>query len=296
MNKHAYCILAHTDEYCLMRLIEAIDDSRNEIFVHIDKKSQLQQSEFSAKHTIIHFVPKDRRHDVRWGTYSQIETEFEILSFAKEHGDYEYYHLISGQDLPLHSQNYIHEYFARLPVGTNLIGFKDSKLLDKINVKKRIVPFHFFKNYYRNKNKFVQYSCRFFEEIMNHIQLCLGLKINYSVKYRKGCNWVSLHSDFVKYVISKKDYIDNILEKSIICDELFLQTLIYNSDFKDSVLDYQDEYNGCMRAIDWSRGNPYIWRISDFNQLINSNALFARKFSSQTDKGIIDKIVANTLV
>jgi len=279
-----------------MRLIEAIDDSRNEIFVHIDKKSQLRQNEFYTKHTMIHFVPDDKRHDIRWGTYSQIEAEFEILSFAKEHGDYAYYHLISGQDLPLHSQNYIHEYFTRLPVGTNLIGFNDYKFMNRINVKKRIVPFHFFKNNYRNSSKLIQYSSRIFEEVMNHIQLCIGLKINYTVEYRKGCNWVSLHSDFVKYVISKKDYVDKILGKSIICDELFIQTLIYNSDFKDSVLDYQDEYNGCMRAIDWNRGNPYVWRISDFNQLINSNALFARKFSSKIDKDIIDKIVANTLV
>ena len=34
-----------------------------------------------------------------------------------------------------------------------------------------------------------------------------------------------------------------------------------------------------MRAIDWTRGSPYEWKVSDFDELINSNKLFARKFT-----------------
>ena len=28
-------------------------------------------------------------------------------------------------------------------------------------------------------------------------------------------------------------------------------------------------------------GNPYIWQLKDYDELINSNMLFARKFSSE---------------
>ena len=50
------------------------------------------------------------RVDVRWGNVSLIQAEMNLFELASlvEHA---YYHLISGIDLPLHSQNYIHKYF-----------------------------------------------------------------------------------------------------------------------------------------------------------------------------------------
>ena len=36
--KHAYLILAHHEYPILDRLIQAIDDARNTIFIHFDKK------------------------------------------------------------------------------------------------------------------------------------------------------------------------------------------------------------------------------------------------------------------
>lgn len=34
-------------------------------------------------------------------------------------------------------------------------------------------------------------------------------------------------------------------------DEFFIQTLCWNSRFRNSVYDLNDEYNGCQRLIDW---------------------------------------------
>ena len=38
--KHAYLIMAHNEFGILERIIKLIDDERNELFIHIDKKSQ----------------------------------------------------------------------------------------------------------------------------------------------------------------------------------------------------------------------------------------------------------------
>lgn len=38
MNKHAYCIIAHNDKFCLETLLNLLDDKRNDIFLLIDKK------------------------------------------------------------------------------------------------------------------------------------------------------------------------------------------------------------------------------------------------------------------
>lgn len=39
MNKHAYCIMAHGNWQQLQLLINALDDVRNDIYLHVDKKA-----------------------------------------------------------------------------------------------------------------------------------------------------------------------------------------------------------------------------------------------------------------
>lgn len=39
MSRHAYCIIAHNDSYCLQTLVNLIDDDRNDIFIVSDKKA-----------------------------------------------------------------------------------------------------------------------------------------------------------------------------------------------------------------------------------------------------------------
>lgn len=81
-------------------------------------------------------------------------------------------------------------------------------------------------------------------------------------------------------------------------DELFVQTILYNSNFKNKL--YTNEENGYdnMRKILWENnnsGSPYVWKNEDFNNLANSRALFARKFDSQIDNEIIN-LIANYVV
>ena len=39
MNKHAYLIIAHTDFHQLLQLVKQLDDVRNDIYIHIDRKA-----------------------------------------------------------------------------------------------------------------------------------------------------------------------------------------------------------------------------------------------------------------
>lgn len=65
-----------------------------------------------------------------------------------------------------------------------------------------------------------------------------------------------------------------------------------NSPFKDNIYYEQldGDYHAIMRKIDWNRGKPYVWLIQDYDELINSEFLFARKFSVAVDESIVDKI------
>lgn len=61
------------------------------------------------------------------GRFSQIECELRLLE-ASIPGHYDYYHLMSGADLPLQSQDVIHTYFERYQ-GTEFVHF-DAKSVD----------------------------------------------------------------------------------------------------------------------------------------------------------------------
>ena len=45
--KHAYLIMAHNEWEMLRALLEALDDSRNDIYLHIDKKAVLSQQDLN---------------------------------------------------------------------------------------------------------------------------------------------------------------------------------------------------------------------------------------------------------
>ncbi|EJX06834.1 glycosyl transferase family protein [gut metagenome] len=64
-------------------------------------------------------------------------------------------------------------------------------------------------------------------------------------------------------------------------DEIFVQTVAWNSPFKEHLFHLDDANIGNMRLIDWKRGHPYVWHKDDLQELKQSDKLFARKFSSQ---------------
>ncbi len=291
--KHAYCIIAHNDIYCLQKLIECLDDPRNDIFIHFDKKSDLFDCFLKSDFSKIYVLPREKSIDIQWGTYSQIEAEITVFKFANENGLFSYFHLLSGQDLPIKNQNSIHSFFDSLPIGTNLVGFNDTSKIDKDNLSKRVVPIHLLTSKLRSPNYYVRFVSNLIEDKLSSFQKKLGIKINKSIEYRKGCNWVSITEPLVEYIINNTDYIKGLFGKAILCDEIFIQTLIWNSHFRDTVYNYKDEYTGCMREIDWDRGSPYTWEEDDYEHLLKSDKLFARKFSSKNHKKIIDFISSN---
>lgn len=66
--------------------------------------------------------------------------------------------------------------------------------------------------------------------------------------------------------------------KFTICgDEIFLQTIVYNSPFYEKCYNISDEYVSNQREIDWKRGNPYNWTLEDKDILLRSDKIFARK-------------------
>src|SRR5664280_1773851 len=109
--RHAYLIMAHRDARTLEKLLQVVDDSRNDIFLHVDPRADIDLATVKAVVTKsgLRVLP---RMKVYWGDYSQIACELLLLKHAVAEG-YDYYHLLSGADLPVASQDHIHAFFER---------------------------------------------------------------------------------------------------------------------------------------------------------------------------------------
>ena len=110
-KKHAYLLMVHEFTGVLQALLKCIDHDSNDIFVHIDRNADAGMNSFIRKtvhRSLLIFVPSCR---VSWGGYSQIVAEMNLLESAISQDKYEYYHLLSGADLPLRPQSDIHHFF-----------------------------------------------------------------------------------------------------------------------------------------------------------------------------------------
>ena len=112
MKKHAYLIMAHTQPELLKKLLKMLDNERNDIYLHIDSKAKdypLDEIAAVLQKSKCIFT---ERTDVKWGSYSQIHCEMVLLKEAVK-TEHAYYHLLSGMDLPIKSQEQIFAFFEK---------------------------------------------------------------------------------------------------------------------------------------------------------------------------------------
>ena len=283
MGKHAYLIIAHNEFEVLGTLLRMVDDGRNDIYLHIDKKVEdieRYNIEENVKKAKLHIL-KDRI-SVTWGDFSQIACELLLLKEAtKEYHDY--YHLLSGVDLPIKTQNEIHDFFDHC--GEKEFVHIDAPALEKEYVRR--VDKYWFIN--RRKRNLPQ-------KILNSMLLLAQAPIHRckknNLQYQKGANWFSITNAFSKYVVSQAELIRNTFKYTVTADEMFLQTLLNSSDFKERIYDtsMNGNYEAIKREIDWNRGEPYIYRIEDLQLLMDSTNFFARKFSWNVDSEIVQAL------
>ena len=286
MKKHAYLIIAHTQPELLKKLLKKLDDERNDIYLHIDSKAKdypLDEIAAVVKKSKCIFT---ERTDVKWGSYSQIHCEMILLKEAVKE-EHAYYHLLSGMDLPIKSQDEIHAFFE-MHEGLEFVD-EDLPKISEAALSR------------------VKYTHKFYGKagtmadvlgaLSSKGQKLLGVdrtKKYEGIVFQKGRNWFSITHGLAKRVVEKEDWIKEVFDKSVCGDELFLQTVARNSEFVKNICNPNTMPEiPDTRYIDWERGsnnNPYVFKASDYEELMNAKALFARKFDLNIDKEIVEKL------
>ena len=286
--KHAFLIIAHHEPYILSILLELLQHEDVYCFVHIDKKC----TDISALLKVcnkpnVEVLPD--RMDVRWGDFSQIKVEMSLFRKAFETG-FDYYHLVSGVDLPIKRVSDILSFFEQNK-GKEFITLSLSQFnrKDAYNKMKYYYLFQRYEKDHRKRAKIVHKINAFLLSVQKKFNIDRCKNDNFLIW--KSENWISLTHDAVSYIITKEAFVMKRFRNCRCADEIYKSTLLLNSKFKKNLYHLSDVDNRLsnMRLIDWERGTPYTFQDEDFEELIKSPYLFARKFSSK-HKDIIDRL------
>ena len=205
-------------------------------------------------------------------------------------GHYAFYHLLSGQDLPIKRQEEMFAFFDAHP---------DREFLNCWELKSHTL------NRVHYYTVFPEGAGFFLTNLVNitvkGILMALGIRINDDVDFHMASQWFSITHPCAEYVLSKEPWLEKVFRHTNTPDELFLATVIWNSPFRDRLYDATkhvqnvDIHNSSnMHFIDWTRGtsvrHPWTFRKGDEELLDSVPQFWARKFDERIDADIIDHV------
>lgn len=266
--------MAHNNFKVLNALICALDNERNDIFVHIDKKTKIVPSLKSDKSKL--YVLSDRI-DVQWGHISQVLAEYALFEYSVSKGEYDYFHLISGTHFPLKSQHDIDKYFE----GQNNqsivqpLGWGEGDVTFKLGMR------HYFLNNAVIGNSFIHWV----KNILWRFSLRLQRKSTHRKdKLFKGkySQWVSLSAKDMINMLEYKDEVIRNFRYALCSDEHFIPYIFNKAGIKPIETDK-------LLFMDFPGASPEILKYEDYDKIVSSGCLFARKVVD-TEMGLVDRI------
>lgn len=277
MSKHAYLFVCHNRWDQLQFLIEVLNDPRNDFYILVDSKA----TDFDREEFIRNCVSKQLFFvdsiDICWGHYSLIDAPILLLKAATARAEYDYYHLMSGVDMPLKSQDEIHRFFKE-NAGYEFIDFDDfngSKIADR-----RLRYYYYLQKQVGRKRFSI---LKLLRDIILVLEILIGVnRIKDIQQYvAKGSNWFSITDNFARYIIENEEVVKKIFTNVYCGDEEFIQTMLKMSPFRDKWYGFKrKDLEYCnLRYLDWGRGAPYTFTKDEYFELTAGEYLFARKFS-----------------
>lgn len=281
----AALILVHHYPLQGAKLIHILLQNDLDVFVHVDARAQATYNElYSLFKKEVRVTFTKERHKVYWGSFSQVLATLALLKCARQQNTYDYYTLLSGQDLPIQplsdyrdfleknkGREFIHWY--KLPHFENhgISGGLERMELYWLDIKPRFT-------YLRAK----------LTDLIQKAQKRLKHKRKFDFELYSGSNWFTLSGSAIDYCLSflqEHPSFARHFRYTRCTDEIFFQTLLLNSPFSEKI------QNENLRYIDWQSGPEYprVLRLEDLDKIKKaSHKFFGRKFDLNLDSQIIE--------
>lgn len=286
--------MAHKQPEQLLRLISRLNDGQSHFFIHIDKTAEFSQFEIVKKFgAIVNFI---ERVDSKWGGFGSVQASLNGLKAVKNSSKkFDRIFLLSGQDYPIKSNEYINRFLKNSPHSIFVDYFPIP------NYKKW--PGSDRGGWYRVDKyyiglKWYEFFCSKSMNLISTYLPFLRRKLPDGMKPFTGSQWWSVDMYSLNYILEydKQHPRYRAFHKyTFVPDELFVQMILGNST--DERIIQNLEANN-KRLMIWEKpdsAHPNILRQSDLEVIMASDHLFARKFDITVDTEILDLIDSKIL-
>ena len=286
-KNQSFIMTAYKDPGNLYRLVERLRGDFN-VFIHIDSSSTVLGKKDMNQLNQLCGVMATSTYSITWGSYKHLLALIDLAREAcKWTADGGYLHFISGQDYPVYNNQYIKDFFA-----DNKKIYMDYRDLSHMEPHQK--KFFQYKNHlwrFNYWNKLV-HAVR---NIDNWIQRSFGL-LNDNIggvrDIAQGLVWMSMPKEPMQYALdyvhSNSRFMHDVYRLQV-PEEFVFQTILGNSHFKNDI-----EPNN-LRYADWHRRNgslPAYLDENDYDKILESGCLFARKIDSTISAKLIDRFEA----
>lgn len=285
-----YLILTHNNPKHLERMLDAIRSPGSKAFIHLDKKTPMDEFRHLAEREEVVFIEK--RIPVAWGGFSDVQATLYLLEAVKTTGlEFDYFSLLSGTHYPVRSPEELKAYltenkgreFINITAVPNEVAQKDFERFTLVYVDK----------VYHRRFGLPQKVTTFIARVINKLKFhrkfepALGDHKPYA-----GCQWWILSSDAIDYIMTWVEQYPKIVKffgKTLLPDESFFQTIIGNSPFmpktqRDLTFTYWRE-PGAPHP-DWLTEEQieklYDDELIDTDVFGTTDVYFARKFRDES--------------
>ena len=312
----AYLVLAHHQPLQLARLVDRLSGPNSFFFIHVDKKS-VHKDAITRLLSAYNNVQIIATRSVNWMGYSMVNAEIDLMKLAVGSGiAFKYFVLMSGQDYPIKTNEYINNFFSRH--STDFMQYNSVSYMGE-DFKRKHRYYHFSDIPYinpRSPQRIPSLVYLYFGTHKHLARLVPQKPFYQGMELFFGSQWFALTCDTVSYIlqfITENNGFIKAMKYSQGPDETFFQTIIMNSERRTNVYDYEKYVEwlkarkdddifipglSSLRYMDWSEravSKPAVLDSSYFNELAHSEDLFARKFDEQASAGLMDKIDSGLL-
>lgn len=274
----AHLILAHKNPAQLERMLNALNHPAFDFYIHLDKKAEMNSFAYLFKKENVFFIQK--RVNVKWAGYSLVQAQLNGMEEIVVINKYDYINILSAQDFPLRPSEYIFN-FLKENKGSEFISTVDEQKDPEWweTAKRRVTKYHL-ESWKKFPGKYRLQS------LINSLTGIRKYPLPHKIVGRS--QWFTITNAAAVYMINfikSNPKVVRFFKYVWGADEFIFSTVLYNSPFKEKIRDD-------LFYIDWSEGkpNPKILREVDFEKLIRSDKVFARKFDTAVDEKILKKL------
>lgn len=287
MKKHAFLMLVHKQPELMGRIVKVLASPTHFFYIHVDKKSgNIEAYRKEVRDIPNVFFMEDRESIYHCGISHLYALIRMFKEAASSPNDYDYYHVISGQDYPLRSNEQFDSFFEGTDHSFMWIDQYQTKLLN--------FKYHYWSRSYHPNNTSTRWA-KLYQKLHLALIPYLLFRRKPIPNYTGGWDWFSWNKKVLKYFLSEIERNPQIVERynyTVCPTEHIFHTMVNN------VLEEMGiEATNPLRYISWRPHReisnnylPFIFREEDYEYIIDSKAFFCRKVDQYESATLLDMI------